>query len=354
MSLDRFRTLLTLVPLATSTSYIVTVGPRWAATTFASTPNVRRVWPSACITSVSCVPSAVDGGAVRSRSSGGSWYGPCEVVIVRGFAAFAGLAGASSVRGSVASASGSTTIGSAVGSSPRPSASLTFERLFGLGSFSGLASGTSTWAVCGSSTGTRRWCFSLPRSAETGRPGEDQEPEEREPGADDPGADLGDHPGERVGGERADEAPGLGEPVELLRGVVPGERARVAAREREDPEHPDRQDREPDEHPDPVLGRDVTQQHDAPVDPHDREEHRGDPERPVQEPREALAHRPGGVEPHAEHREQREHHQADARRVARVRREDLPRGHALGLLGRGLLGRGAPLGGGLALGRGAG
>ena len=43
MSLERFTTLFTLVPEATATSYIVTVGPRWAATTRASTPNVESV-----------------------------------------------------------------------------------------------------------------------------------------------------------------------------------------------------------------------------------------------------------------------------------------------------------------------
>ena len=71
MSLDRFSTLLTLVPDATATSYIVTVGPRWAATTRASTPKVESVWPRASMMFFSSVPSFVEGGAVRSRSSGG-------------------------------------------------------------------------------------------------------------------------------------------------------------------------------------------------------------------------------------------------------------------------------------------
>jgi hypothetical protein len=73
MSLERLSTLLTLVPDATATSYIVTVGPRWAATTRASTPNVWRVRSSAASVSRSARESAFEGGAERRRSSGGRW-----------------------------------------------------------------------------------------------------------------------------------------------------------------------------------------------------------------------------------------------------------------------------------------
>ena len=83
MSLESASTLLTLVPAATSTSYIVTVGPRCARETVASTPNVRSVRSSAARMLASSRASAVEGGAVRRRSSGGSWYGPSIVSTVR-------------------------------------------------------------------------------------------------------------------------------------------------------------------------------------------------------------------------------------------------------------------------------
>ena len=72
MSLESPRTLLTFVPEATSTSYIVTVGPRCAAETRASTPNVCNVSSRAVCMFRSSVRSAFEGGATRSRSSGGN------------------------------------------------------------------------------------------------------------------------------------------------------------------------------------------------------------------------------------------------------------------------------------------
>ena len=72
MSLDRLSTFCTFVPAATSTSYIVTVGPRCAPVTRAATPKVTSVRSSASMTSSSARPSAVDAGAVRSRSIGGN------------------------------------------------------------------------------------------------------------------------------------------------------------------------------------------------------------------------------------------------------------------------------------------
>src|SRR5687767_15747803 len=83
MSLESATTLLTLVPEATATSYIVTVGPRCAPTTWASTPNVCRVRSRAASVSFSARESALEGGAVRNRSSGGSWYGPNGDLTVR-------------------------------------------------------------------------------------------------------------------------------------------------------------------------------------------------------------------------------------------------------------------------------
>ena len=73
MSLDSDSTLLTFVPAATSTSYIVTVGPRCAPVTWASTPKLRSVCSSASCICAWSAPSTVEGGASRSRSSGGSW-----------------------------------------------------------------------------------------------------------------------------------------------------------------------------------------------------------------------------------------------------------------------------------------
>ena len=132
MSLDRFNTLLTFVPEATSTSYIVTVGPRWESTTFASTPNVVSVCASASITPVSWTPSLVEGGAVRSRSSEGSSYGPAAVVTVRGLGAFfAGSPGSSAAGGSSSGSTGEDSGRTTTGSSTRPMASMNFARFLG-------------------------------------------------------------------------------------------------------------------------------------------------------------------------------------------------------------------------------
>ena len=72
MSSPRESTRFTFVPASTSTSYIVTVGPRWAATTLAATPKVRNVRSRAAVVCSASLPSAVVAGARRKSSSGGS------------------------------------------------------------------------------------------------------------------------------------------------------------------------------------------------------------------------------------------------------------------------------------------
>ena len=72
MSSASDRTRFTLVPASTSTSYIVTVGPRCAAGTLAATPKVRKVRSSASTVCSSSRVSVEPSGARRSRSSGGS------------------------------------------------------------------------------------------------------------------------------------------------------------------------------------------------------------------------------------------------------------------------------------------
>ena len=55
------------------------------------------------------------------------------------------------------------------------------------------------------------------------------------------------------------------------------------------------------------------------------------PKHAVQQTRERIAHRAGGVEPHREHGEPGEHHEPDAERVPREWREDLDGGRPLRL-----------------------
>ena len=71
MSSDRFRTLFTLVPASTSTSYIVTVGPRWLARTRAADAErlERPLERGPRVLLVAGVAGRA--GARRSRSSGG-------------------------------------------------------------------------------------------------------------------------------------------------------------------------------------------------------------------------------------------------------------------------------------------
>ena len=72
MSSPRARTLFTFVPASTSTSYRVTVGPRWDAVTCAGTPKVWNVRSSASVVCSSSRSLPADAGEVRSSSIGGS------------------------------------------------------------------------------------------------------------------------------------------------------------------------------------------------------------------------------------------------------------------------------------------
>ncbi len=148
MSLDSCRTLFTLVPAAMSTSYIETVGPREQPVTRASTPNVWSVRSSAAMVSCSSRPSAVEGGAVRNRSSGGSWYGPLAVETVRAFvgrvAAGSGSSSGSNATSSASDGSGRTTTSSS--GTSRPSASR-IERRPGLARRGARSSASSSAAT---------------------------------------------------------------------------------------------------------------------------------------------------------------------------------------------------------------
>jgi hypothetical protein len=81
-------------------------------------------------------------------------------------------------------------------------------------------------------------------------------------------------------------------------------------------QHPDGGDREPDEHPHPVLLCRAPQQDQPPVQREDREDDRGDAERGVQEPVQPSADRPGRAEPQPQDREEGEHDQTDPEGIA--------------------------------------
>ncbi len=140
-----------------------------------------------------------------------------------------------------------------------------------------------------------------------------------------------------VGPDRADEPAGVGDPSYVVitrHGDVAyrREHARVATHEREQTQRAQRHDHEADEHTHAFLGRPVAQQCDAPTEADQREQHRCQTERGVQQPRERFAHGPGRVEPHGEHSETGEHHEPDPERVSSEGRQDLEGGRPLGLL----------------------
>ena len=191
MSLDRFSTLFTLVPEATSTSYIVTVGPRWAADDL----RVDAEGRAACRSSASMHVlsrarrrrwTAAPCAAGRATAAG---RGPSDVVDRAGLRGPSGARlGASSVRSARSrSASGSTTIVVGVGLARRQAERLprAFERPLRLGASSSRLSRRRTSAsrlVAASSTSaTRRWSRNVPPSDRDRRPREDQEPEHGEP-----------------------------------------------------------------------------------------------------------------------------------------------------------------------------
>ena len=142
------------------------------------------------------------------------------------------------------------------------------------------------------------------------RAGEDQEPEEHGPAPHDGDADRGHELAERPRRQRPDDTGRAAHPV------VPAERPRVPLPQRDEREHPDRRDREPDEHPQAVLLGRPAEQDQPPVQREDREDHRRDAERGVQEPVQPPSHRPGRAEPEPEHREEREHDETDPEGVA--------------------------------------
>ncbi len=302
--------------------------------------------------SFSSVPSFVEGGAVRSRSSGGSWYGPVgrasTVAASRrraGETSVGRLLGRQVERSDSAAASGSTTTGSVsprrslsfglgfAAVRPRPTASAfaaarsSFARCFS--SFaSALARSSARLAsarACDGARGHRR--ASVPSSANdvpvkirSPDRGEAEVHEERPRRGDDLRR-AGTRPRCRRTRRRRRTRRSIRcrgsriEPGRTGSGCLGRSRAGRARRGPATTKPMNMRTRS--------SGDAIAQQRDAPAEAHDREQHRGEPEPRVQQPRERLPHRAGGVEPDRQHREPGEHHEPDAERVARERREDL-------------------------------
>ncbi len=209
-------TLLTFVPDATATSYIVTVGPRWAPTTRASTPKV-------------CEGPLESGQRVllRARVRVGRRRRPEQVERRKLIRAERRLHRCASETSLVAASGGSVgNSGSSCDRRDRLGRAVLVVRPRGAGS-------TSSVSPNASRSDQRRRGFSAPRLRLRGdrvplvallaervdllldrrerRAGEDQEPEAREARAHDRGADRRDHASERPGGERADRASGIGQ-----------------------------------------------------------------------------------------------------------------------------------------------
>ena len=210
--------------------------------------------------------------------------------------AFAGrAAGSGSSSGSTSADSGSSTTSSPATS--RPSASR-IETLAALPA-RGARTSASSFAATGSRSereSRNSWTAWMMR--ETGVPVKIKQPQRGGSRADDARADRRHQPGQRVGREGSRESGSRGEHVVRL------EDPRVPSEERDEPEHAEHEDREPDGHAHAILGGDVPQEDDPPIDADDGEGDGAHAERSAQEVGDAVPRRSGRVEPDREDRQQ--------------------------------------------------